>query len=314
MIITTILAEGGFLSELAKLLTAIASLIVALIALMKFFTERRRRIIAEKRKVEAEERQLKAQALQGEELRQRLEAEKREDDEHKRRLEAEKRQEELKLELEQSLATLVELQSPEDDPMEENIVAAVKQLIAKVNQLTSAITRVRQDLDELKQRTDENSPLMVKIGQLEGGMKQVRQEVDQLKNPGKANGTGATGIPAISGTNGSYVLWLNPPFVQTPRFVHFSFSGTAFKIRDYLSGQMQFQPGGQQQREPGFNVYLECECNRDEVWQQANLWIPALDDLRKSVSDVEWWSNKLGEMTQNKDQYVRRSLKALTKV
>lgn len=132
-IMPALLADGGFLSELAGLITAVAGLIAAAIAWRRFRTEQRRR----------------------------TEAERREDEEHEQRIKAEKRKTELEeavVDLETILAQIPELNAITGEPMDDKIMAVIQQLITKavqplitrVNDLTGAVNQLRQNVDELK--------------------------------------------------------------------------------------------------------------------------------------------------------------------
>lgn len=137
-IMPALLADGGFLSELAGLITAVAGLIAAAIAWRRFRTEQRRR----------------------------TEAERREDEEHEQRIKAEKRKTELEeavVDLETILAQIPELNAITGEPMDDKIMAVIQQLITKavqplitrVNDLTGAVNQLRQKVDEL---TKEDPP------------------------------------------------------------------------------------------------------------------------------------------------------------
>jgi len=154
-----LLAEGGFLSELAALITAVAGLIAAFVAWGKFLKEQRKRTEAESRRKEAVDRQEQAQVKQAEEYNQRIEAERREAAEHEQRIEAEKRKKELEEavgQLETILAQMPKLNAPNGEPMDviimqQMINKAVQPLIARITELTGAVNQLGQEVAGLKQ-------------------------------------------------------------------------------------------------------------------------------------------------------------------
>lgn len=107
----------------------------------------------------------------------------------------------------------------------------------------------------------------------------------------------------ITKDKGSYVLWLGPPLVPSPRFVHFSWGGRAgpqsFKVRDYIARKLLQHRGATPQPEDKFQIGV-CSMTRDEVWDAAQVRIPARGELFHSVPDFAWWEQKLADMTRNR--------------
>ena len=109
----------------------------------------------------------------------------------------------------------------------------------------------------------------------------------------------------ITTDRGSYVLWLGPPLVSSPRFVHFSWGGRAgpqsFKVRDYIGRKLQQHRGATPQPEDQFQIGV-CSLSRDEVWAAACVHIPARGDLFHNVQDFPWWENTLTAMTRKREK------------
>ena len=101
------------------------------------------------------------------------------------------------------------------------------------------------------------------------------------------------------GVSRSYVLWVEHPLADTPRFVHFSYDGQAFRIRDYLSSRLQYR--GAETPEAPFHI-RECPMSRDQVWESAQAHTPAnkKNGLNREVAAFAWWKQKLGEMTRTR--------------
>jgi hypothetical protein len=186
-------------------------------------------------------------------------------------------------------------------------------LLARVRALQDEEVHRRAQLDEMERhlmmKSEELRATETRLAMVEQEERRqvevarLRLESQEADSPHKT--------PPIPGERGSYVLWLLPALVPTPRFVHFSWGESSepmsFKIRDFIDKVMQHHPGGEPRKEGGFNI-TECPLDRDGVWRSATMWIPAQQDLLHPVSDFDWWEAMLREMTANPDQYARRSL------
>ncbi len=103
------------------------------------------------------------------------------------------------------------------------------------------------------------------------------------------NETGDDGVPS---PKGSAVLFLDPPFVDDGRFVHFSWQGENFKIRDFVAGRW---------RREGPDLRIA-----SDVWRAAKERRLCRGDLRVPVSDAEFWGPKLKELTESRRKGGRR--------
>lgn len=128
-----LLAQGGFLSDVTALVTAIAGLIGTIVAGWKFLDERRKR-----REAEAQQRV----------------AEQREHAAEKREKEAEARNTVLEEAIATLQASIADLQAP--SPIEEDQVdpKLAQQLVAAVNSLTSAVKQLQGDVGVLKKQNE----------------------------------------------------------------------------------------------------------------------------------------------------------------
>ena len=96
--------------------------------------------------------------------------------------------------------------------------------------------------------------------------------------------------------NASYVIWWGKS-VESERFVHLSVTGVAFKVRDYIGGELRQHLGATPQPEDGFRL-MEQLPSLDNVWKSARVRYPAKGPLRKSTTDFLWWKDTLTKMTQ----------------
>jgi hypothetical protein len=108
--------------------------------------------------------------------------------------------------------------------------------------------------------------------------------------PVSTGGTGGseTGLP---GARGRYLLLLDPPFVQgEPHWVHFSWAGESFCIRDFIN-TVEMRQG----------TY-----SASDVWKAAKGRIPCTTnsphgDLHVPVTNFEFWQKKLQEISAERD-------------
>jgi hypothetical protein len=96
---------------------------------------------------------------------------------------------------------------------------------------------------------------------------------------------GRQGDP-LPGDRGRYLLWLEPPVVEgAGHFVHFSWKEEAFCIRDYLHQIELRQYRG---------------ATALDIWKAASERIPAKGELYIPVDNFEFWTAKLGELTESR--------------
>jgi hypothetical protein len=89
-------------------------------------------------------------------------------------------------------------------------------------------------------------------------------------------------LPELPGERGRFLLLLGAPILEDgPRWVHFSWRGESFAIRDYLKGRMRRQ-------EPGITA--------SEVWLAATKRIPATGIYYHPADDVDWWVEVLKKL------------------
>ncbi len=105
----------------------------------------------------------------------------------------------------------------------------------------------------------------------------------------------------------SYLLWLSVPEL-TPagegRYVHFSWeitnAGDSYRVRDYLSGMM-YHP---REKKPTDVEWQKrpLDLRAVDIWRQAADRIPCTKrtGLYISVREMDWWRQKLGEMTEQR--------------
>lgn len=89
-------------------------------------------------------------------------------------------------------------------------------------------------------------------------------------------------LPALPGERGRYLLFLSKPFIEDEaRWVHFSWRGESYAIRDFIRGRMSRQ-------EPGITA--------TDIWNAALKRLPAKDKYYRSVSDIDWWMKALKDL------------------
>lgn len=93
---------------------------------------------------------------------------------------------------------------------------------------------------------------------------------------------GNADLPELPADRGRYLLLLGSPLIdEGPRWVHFSWRGESFAIRDYLKGRMMCQ-------EPGLTA--------SNVWDAALKKIPATGDYYHPCEDTNWWTESLKKL------------------
>jgi hypothetical protein len=86
----------------------------------------------------------------------------------------------------------------------------------------------------------------------------------------------------LPGKRGRYLLKLGAPLVEDgPRWIHFSWLGEAFCLRDYTSeAELRQKPG----------------LTASDVWQQAIDRLPATGKYFLPADDVETWKQLIQEL------------------
>jgi hypothetical protein len=86
-------------------------------------------------------------------------------------------------------------------------------------------------------------------------------------------------LPALPGKRGRFLLYLAEPILEDGhRWVHFSWVGESFAIRDYLKGRMMRQESG---------------LTASAIWLAARKRLPATGAYYHSASDIDWWIKEL---------------------
>jgi hypothetical protein len=98
----------------------------------------------------------------------------------------------------------------------------------------------------------------------------------------------------LPGDRGRYLLWLEPPHVQGDgHYVHFSWKGDAFCLRDYV---------GQVERRQ------DAETRALDIWKAATGRIPAKGEFHVPFENFEFWTAKLTELTESRQRGAPPSL------
>jgi hypothetical protein len=94
------------------------------------------------------------------------------------------------------------------------------------------------------------------------------------------------GAPSgLPGERGRYLLVLGPPLIEDgPRWVHFSWRGESFCIRDFI--------GGRKTRH-SYQGDTEPRLTAAEIWRQATKVKRATGDLFHKANDLDWWTETL---------------------
>jgi hypothetical protein len=88
-------------------------------------------------------------------------------------------------------------------------------------------------------------------------------------------------LPDLPAKRGRFLLLLGEPFLNSPRWCHFSWVEASFAIRDYLKGRMMRQEEG---------------ITASDVWRAAKKRIPATGHYYHTANDVEWWVKELKKL------------------
>lgn len=94
-------------------------------------------------------------------------------------------------------------------------------------------------------------------------------------------------LPVLPGERGRYLLFLGTPFIEDgPRWIHFSWRGDSFCIRDFIMGRMARQ---------------DEKSTATAVWCAAIKKKPATGEYYRSVAnpdDIEWWTTELKKLEE----------------
>ncbi len=108
-----------------------------------------------------------------------------------------------------------------------------------------------------------------------------------LRTESAGTGTEEDNAPPLPGKRGRYLLYLGPPIIRAiegrGRFVHFSWSGESYCIRDFIAGV---------ERREGTDFTVE------QVWRRATDRIPATGDYYRPHSEGKFWRETLDDMTR----------------
>ena len=87
---------------------------------------------------------------------------------------------------------------------------------------------------------------------------------------------------------GVYLLLIGPPLLPSPRFVHFSWSGQSFKVRDFI-GNTVFERQVVSPARADSPPTGDSGVSRDEMWTAALVRVPARGELFHTSQDSTWW-------------------------
>jgi hypothetical protein len=112
-----------------------------------------------------------------------------------------------------------------------------------------------------------------------GHIMKVKWKQDPKLNPHPA------GLPR---ERGSYVVFFADGLMPLPRFprgycVHFSWIGKSFRLRNFLAGQSAAQ---------------DANTSAADVYAAGRYHQPCVGDLSRSVTDTEFWTAKLAELSE----------------
>ena len=92
----------------------------------------------------------------------------------------------------------------------------------------------------------------------------------------------------LPGDRGRYLLWLERPHVQGEgHYIHFSWKEDSFCMRDYIQQVVRRQDAGTKAL---------------DIWKAASSRIPAQGELYVPVENFEFWTVKLIELTEGRQQ------------
>jgi len=130
--------------------------------------------------------------------------------------------------------------------------------------------------------------------QVENGEAAVDRLVEQLL-PGKSR---------------SYVIWTDTPEIvgtgEQGRYVHFSYDGNSYRVRDYIGGQIS-HPAGPRVTDKQWEV-VELTMSASQVWNASGSQIRCTKEygLYVSVEEREEWRRRLMLLTEVARQFQQR--------
>lgn len=130
--------------------------------------------------------------------------------------------------------------------------------------------------------------------QVENGEAAVDRLVEQLF-PGKSR---------------SYVIWTDTPEIvgtgEQGRYVHFSYDGNSYRVRDYIGGQISY-PAGPRVTDKQWEV-VELTMSASQVWNASGSQIRCTKEygLYVSVEEREEWGRMLMLLTEVARQFQQR--------
>jgi hypothetical protein len=88
----------------------------------------------------------------------------------------------------------------------------------------------------------------------------------------------------LPGVRGVFAVLLEPPLVsRAPHFVHLSWLGESYVIRDFVEGV---------ERKQADDLALV------DIWRSAKVRIPCKGLLRRSIEDQSFWKDELQRLTE----------------
>ncbi len=106
-----------------------------------------------------------------------------------------------------------------------------------------------------------------------------------LRTASGGNGEPEAQAPPLPGKRGRYLLYLGAPIIEPieckGRYVHVSWSGESYCLRDYIAGL--------ELRDGDFAI--------EDIWRRAVDRIPATGDLYVPHTEGRFWKEKLETLT-----------------
>jgi hypothetical protein len=100
--------------------------------------------------------------------------------------------------------------------------------------------------------------------------------------PIPGSGSSNADLPDLPGERGRYLLYLGRPIIDDgPRWVHFSWRGEAFVLRDFACGRMR-------KGDPKLTA--------TDIWRSAKRRIQCSGEYFHPSTDVDWWTKTLKKL------------------
>jgi tetratricopeptide (TPR) repeat protein len=100
--------------------------------------------------------------------------------------------------------------------------------------------------------------------------------------------------------NGTSILWLDDPIIHPPgRFCHFVMRGGSYRVRDYMFGTIYYSQRSSlwSNDRVGWLETYPTSYSGERIWKMSPVGVAAVGELRHRAGDIDWWANKLLEMT-----------------